>query len=259
MVRVAGGRLADRAADRSGLERGGGAKQAARDACENLSDVAGAEVPRDIGKVGRGGALWRRGARSPAVPCDQRADEGEEAPGAGGCVGADGRPILVRSAVGWAGGGGGAGRGRSKTIFEGEVSRNMRQAATPGGLWVMDKDPGPVARGPRVVEPGNQMATTGRNRNGGIEVRSGARRLCESHRPPGRRVRSAHHGLRDYLRQAAAVTVRGALDQAYDTRAIRRAVSPMIALDAGHITFRWGCQPCPDTASVARSATEYET
>ena len=44
-----GGRLADGVADEPGLERGG-AKQAAGDAREDLCDVAGAEVPRDVAR-----------------------------------------------------------------------------------------------------------------------------------------------------------------------------------------------------------------
>jgi len=86
------GRLADGVADQPGLERG--AKQAAGDARDDFSDVDDAEVPRDVGEVGLGGALLQRGGQVPAVG-DQRADEGEEAPGAAGCVGAGGRPILV--------------------------------------------------------------------------------------------------------------------------------------------------------------------
>ena len=57
-------------ADQPGFERGG-AKQAAGDAREDLSDVAGAEVARDVGEVGRGGALLQRGGQVPAV-VDQR-------------------------------------------------------------------------------------------------------------------------------------------------------------------------------------------
>ena len=53
----------------------GGAKQPAGDACEDFSDVDGAEVPRDVGEVGRGGALLQRGGQLSAV-VDQRADEG---------------------------------------------------------------------------------------------------------------------------------------------------------------------------------------
>jgi hypothetical protein len=50
----------------------------------------------------------------PAV-VDQRAQETEQAAGAGGCVRAGGRPILVRiGAVGWDGGGRGGHR-RNKT------------------------------------------------------------------------------------------------------------------------------------------------
>ena len=123
-VRCRCGRLADGVADQPGLERGG-AKQAAGDARDDFSDVDGAEVPRDVGEVGRGGALLQRGGHVPAVG-DQRADEGEEAPGAAGCVGADGRPILVGiGAVGWAGSGGRGGHGGSKTIFGGDMSRNI--------------------------------------------------------------------------------------------------------------------------------------
>ena len=50
------GRFADGAADQPGLERGG-AKQAAGDAREDFADIDGAEVPRDVGEVGRGDAL----------------------------------------------------------------------------------------------------------------------------------------------------------------------------------------------------------
>ena len=111
-------RLADGAADQPGLERGG-AKQAAGDAGEDFSDFAGAEVPRGVVEVGRGGALLQRGGQVPAV-VDQRADEGEEAEGAGGCVRAGGRPVLVGiGAVGWAGGGGRVGHGRGRTRLEG--------------------------------------------------------------------------------------------------------------------------------------------
>ena len=100
-------------------------KQAAGDAREDLPDVDDAEVPRDVGEVGRGGALLQRGGEVPAVG-DQRADEGEEVPGAAGCVGAGGRPILVRiGAVGWTGSGGRGGHGRSKTIIGGDVSRKI--------------------------------------------------------------------------------------------------------------------------------------
>ncbi|HXA22644.1 MAG TPA: hypothetical protein VNW90_10110, partial [Acetobacteraceae bacterium] len=77
-----GGRLAGEAAGQSGFERGG-AKQAAGDAREDLPDVDGAEVPRDVGEVRGGGALLQRGGELPAV-VDQRADEAEEAAGAGG-------------------------------------------------------------------------------------------------------------------------------------------------------------------------------
>ena len=93
------GRLADGVADQPGLERGG-AKQAAGYAREDFSDVDDAEVPRDVGEVGRGGALLQRGGQVPAV-VDQRADKGGEAPGAGGCVGAGGRPILVGIGAVW--------------------------------------------------------------------------------------------------------------------------------------------------------------
>ena len=80
------GRLADGVAEQPGLERGG-TEQAAGDACDDLSDVCDAEVSRDVPEVGRGGALLQRGGHVPAVG-DQRADEGEETPGAAGCVGA---------------------------------------------------------------------------------------------------------------------------------------------------------------------------
>ena len=111
------GRLADGVADQPGLERGG-AKQPAGDAREDLSDVDGAEAPRDVGEVGRG-ALLPRGGHVPAV-VDQRADEGEEAPGAAGCVRAGGRPILVGSGglVGPAAAGG-ADMSRAGTSLEG--------------------------------------------------------------------------------------------------------------------------------------------
>ena len=61
----------------------------------------------------------------PAVG-DQRADKGEEAPGAGGCVGASGRPILAGiGAVGWAA----AAAGRTWTeqdhIWRGCVKENI--------------------------------------------------------------------------------------------------------------------------------------
>ena len=117
------GRLADGVVDQPGLERSG-AKQAAGDARDDLPDVDGAEMPRDVTEVGLGGALLQRGGQVPAIG-DQCADEGEETPGAGGCVGADGRPILVGiGAVGWAGSGGRGGHGRSKTMIGGDVSRN---------------------------------------------------------------------------------------------------------------------------------------
>jgi hypothetical protein len=67
---------------RPGFERGG-AKQAAGDAREDFPDVDGAEVPRDVGEVGGGGALLQRGGELPAV-VHQRAQEAEEARGAGG-------------------------------------------------------------------------------------------------------------------------------------------------------------------------------
>ena len=62
----------------------------------------------------------------PAVG-DQRADEGEEAPGAGGCVGAGGRPILVGiGTVGWAGSGGRGGHGpEQEHIGRGCVKENI--------------------------------------------------------------------------------------------------------------------------------------
>jgi hypothetical protein len=53
-------------ADQLGLERRG-AKQAAGDAREDFSDVDDAEVPRDVGEVGRGGPLLQRGGEVPAV------------------------------------------------------------------------------------------------------------------------------------------------------------------------------------------------
>jgi hypothetical protein len=95
------GLLPGEAAGQSGLERGG-AQQAAGDAREDLSDVDGAEVSRDIGGVGGGGALLQRAGELPAV-IDQRAQEGEKA----------------------SGGGSGA-----RNIFQGS-------AATPGGPCVM--------------------------------------------------------------------------------------------------------------------------
>jgi hypothetical protein len=88
-------------------------------------------------------ALLQRGGELPAI-VDQRADEGEEAPGAAGCVRTGGRPILVGiGAVGWDGGGRG-GHERNMNLSGGSVARNIFQrediqgmAATPGGLWVM--------------------------------------------------------------------------------------------------------------------------
>ena len=107
-----------------GFERGG-AEQAAGDAREDFPDVDGAEVSRDIGEVGGGGALLQCAGELPAV-VDQRADEAEEAAGAAGCVGAGGRPILVRiGAVGWAGGGGRGGHERDRSISGGAVARNI--------------------------------------------------------------------------------------------------------------------------------------
>jgi hypothetical protein len=118
------GLLADKAAGQSGFERGG-AKQAAGNAREDFPDVDGAEVSRDVGKVGGGGALLQRAGELPAV-VDQRADEAEETPGAAGCVRAGGRPILVRiGAVGWNGGGGRGGHERDRSISGGLVARNI--------------------------------------------------------------------------------------------------------------------------------------
>ena len=105
--------------------------QASGDAGENLRDVDGAEVSRDIGKVGGGGALLQRAGELAAV-VDQGAEDGEEAGGADGDVGGDGWPILVGiGGVGWCGGGGWRGHERNKNIGDGAVSRNIFRG---GGL-----------------------------------------------------------------------------------------------------------------------------
>jgi len=98
-------RLAGEAGGEPGFERGG-TMQAAGDARDDFPDVEGAEVPRDVGEVGGGGALLQRGGELFAV-VDQRADEAEEAVGTGGGVRGGGRAILVGiGAVGLGGGGG---------------------------------------------------------------------------------------------------------------------------------------------------------
>jgi len=128
------GRLAGEAAGQSGFERGG-AKQAAGDAREDFPNVDGAEVSRDVGEVGGGGALLQRVGQLPAI-VDQRADEGEEAPGAAGCVRAGGRPILVRIGAIGLGCGGRSGHERDENIGGGAVARNIFRelpAATPNG------------------------------------------------------------------------------------------------------------------------------
>ena len=113
-----------RALVQPGFERGG-AEQAAGDARDDFPDVDGAEVPRDVGEVGGGGALLQRDGELPAV-VDQRPDEAEEAPGAGGCVRAGGWPILVGiGAVGWDGGGGRGGHERNRSIGGGAVTRRL--------------------------------------------------------------------------------------------------------------------------------------
>jgi hypothetical protein len=66
----------------------------------------------------------QRAGELPAV-VDQRADEAEEAAGAGGCIGAGGGPILVRiRAIGWDGGGGRGGHERDRSIGGRAVARN---------------------------------------------------------------------------------------------------------------------------------------
>src|ERR1700734_2900116 len=101
---------------------------------EDCPEGEGAEVSRDIGGVGGGGALLQCAGELPAV-VDQRAQQPEEASGAGGCVSAGGRPILVRiGAVGFDGAGRG-GHGRNMNLCEGSVARNIFRgaAAAPGG------------------------------------------------------------------------------------------------------------------------------
>ena len=149
---------------------------------------------------------WRPVAYRSRSACGQ----GEEAPGAGGCVRAGGRPILVGiGAVGWAGSGGRVGHERCKNhIRRGCVKEYSFRAAraTPNGHWVMGTDRaggGDWAQGdPRVAawtawcaprwwsRPDGRMAGAGRMRGHRADVRSWASfsRRPDYNSPHSRRV-----------------------------------------------------------------------